>query len=56
MYPFERDNHLIDLGVTFGFFKEKNATVAIGNRIFETNFMTCFSQRCFWTTKYDVKK
>lgn len=31
-----------DLGVTFGFFKEKNATVAIGNRIFETKLYDLF--------------
>ncbi len=36
MYPFERGNYLIDLGVTYGFFKENNRAVAIGNRIFKT--------------------
>lgn len=41
-YPFERDNYLIDLGVTFGFFKENNGVVAIGNRIFETKLYDLF--------------
>ncbi|MDE7182928.1 MAG: ATP-binding protein, partial [Lachnospiraceae bacterium] len=42
IYPFERDNYLIDLGVTFGFFKENNGAVAIGNRIFETKLYDLF--------------
>ncbi len=41
-YPFERDNHLINMGVTFGFIKENNGTVAIGNRIFETKLYDLF--------------
>ncbi len=41
-YPFERDNHLINLGVTFGFVKEAHGTVAIANRIFETKLYDLF--------------
>lgn len=41
-YPFERDNYLIDLGVTFGFIKEINGIVAIANRIFETKLYDLF--------------
>lgn len=41
-YPFKRENPLIDLGVTFGFLKEKNGTVAIGNRIYETHLYDLF--------------
>lgn len=41
-YPFERDNHLIGLGVTFGFIREKDGTVAIRNRIFETKLYDLF--------------
>lgn len=41
-YPFERDNYLIQLGVTFGFLKGKDGMVAIGNRIFETKLYDLF--------------
>lgn len=41
-YPFEENNHLIELGVTFGFLKENNGTVAIGNRILETKLYDLF--------------
>lgn len=41
-FPFEENNHLIDLGVTFGFLKENNGMVAIGNRIFETKLYDLF--------------
>lgn len=41
-YPFEEDNHLIDLGVTFGFLKENNGTVAVKNRVFETKLYDLF--------------
>jgi len=41
-YLFERDHYLIDLGVTFGFIKEINGTVAIANRIFETKLYDLF--------------
>lgn len=33
---------MIDLGVTFGFIKEMNGTVAIANRIFETKLYDLF--------------
>lgn len=42
IYPFERDNELISLGVTFAFLKEKNGAVAIKNRIFETKLYDLF--------------
>ncbi|MDE7476839.1 MAG: AAA family ATPase, partial [Lachnospiraceae bacterium] len=42
VYSFEGDNHFINLGVTFGFIKENNGTVAIGNRIFETKLYDLF--------------
>lgn len=42
MYPFERDNHYINLGVTFGFIRENNGIVAIRNRIFETKLYDLF--------------
>ncbi|MDE6608300.1 MAG: ATP-binding protein, partial [Lachnospiraceae bacterium] len=42
IYPFERDNYLIGLGVTFGFIRESDGTVAIRNRIFETKLYDLF--------------
>ncbi|MDE6221805.1 MAG: ATP-binding protein [Lachnospiraceae bacterium] len=42
IYPFERDNDLINLGVTFAFLKEKNGAVAVKNRIFETKLYDLF--------------
>ena len=42
MYAFERDNHLIDLGVTLGFIKEDHGVVAVRNRIFETKLYDLF--------------
>lgn len=41
-FPFDPDNHLIRLGITFGFLKEKNGNVAIQNRIFETKMYDLF--------------
>lgn len=41
-YPFEKENYLINLGLTFGFLKEKDRTVAIENRIFETKLYDLF--------------
>ncbi len=41
-YPFSRENHLINLGVTFGFLKEQNGNVVISNRIFETKMYDLF--------------
>ena len=42
IYPFERDNDLINLGVTFAFLKENNGMVAVKNRIFETKLYDLF--------------
>lgn len=42
VYPFERDNELINLGVTFAFLREKNGIVAVKNRIFETKLYDLF--------------
>lgn len=41
-YPFNRENFLINLGVTFGFLKERDGIVTIGNRIFETKLYDLF--------------
>ena len=46
-YPFERDNYLINLGVTFGFLKERDGMVGIGNRIFETKLYDLFLSEMF---------
>lgn len=42
VYPFERNNDLIDLGVTFAFLKERKGIVAVQNRIFETKLYDLF--------------
>ncbi|MDE7416473.1 MAG: ATP-binding protein [Lachnospiraceae bacterium] len=42
IYPFEKDNDLINLGVTFAFLKENNGVVAVKNRIFETKLYDLF--------------
>lgn len=34
-YPFKRENPVMELGVTFGFLKEKDGLVVVANRIFE---------------------
>ena len=41
-FPFKRENPIIDLGVTFGFLKDKNGMVAVANRIFETQLYDTF--------------
>lgn len=41
-YPFDKENFLINLGVTFGFLKDKDGIVALGNRIFETRMYDLF--------------
>lgn len=41
-YPYERNNHLIHLGMTFGFLKEQNGITVISNRIFETALYDLF--------------
>ena len=41
-FPFKNENLLVDLGVTFGFLKDKNGITAISNRIFETQLYDLF--------------
>ena len=41
-FPFKRETPMVDLGVTFGFLKDKNGIVAVANRIFETQFYDMF--------------
>lgn len=41
-FPFKRENPIIDLGVTFGFLRDKNGIVAVANRIFETQLYDTF--------------
>ncbi len=41
-FPFKRETPMIDLGVTFGFLKDRNGIVAVANRIFETQLYDLF--------------
>ena len=41
-FPFKREMPLIDLGVTFGFLKDRDGVVAVSNRIFETQLYDMF--------------
>lgn len=41
-FPFEKENALISQGVNFGFLKEKEGNVVLGNRIFETKMYDLF--------------
>ena len=41
-FPFKRETPIINLGVTFGFLKDKNGIVAVANRIFETQLYDMF--------------
>lgn len=41
-FPYKRETPIIDLGVTFGFLKDKNGIVAVSNRIFETQLYDIF--------------
>ena len=41
-FLFKRGNPVVDLGVTFGFLKDKDGIVAISNRIFETQLYDTF--------------
>lgn len=41
-FPFKRETPIVDLGVTFGFLKDKNGIVAVANRIFETQLYDMF--------------
>ena len=40
--PFKRESPTIDLGVTFGFLKDRDGLVAVANRIFETQMYDLF--------------
>ena len=40
--PYNQYNHVIDIGIMFGFLKEENNVVAIENRIFEIFFYNLF--------------
>ncbi len=41
-FPYEYENHLIQLGTTFGFLKDGNGSAVIANRIFETKLYDLF--------------
>ena len=41
-FPFKRETPIIDLGITFGFLKDKNGFVAVSNRVFETQLYDMF--------------
>lgn len=41
-FPFNPDNYAIDIGVMFGFVKERDGIVAVANRIFETRLYNLF--------------
>lgn len=41
-FPFKRETTIIDLGITFGFLKDKKGIVAVSNRIFETQLYDMF--------------
>ena len=53
-YPFKREAPLINLGVTFGFFKDQDGIVVISNRIFETQLYDLFlSEIAIGSTVHD---
>ena len=41
-FPFKIENPLVNLGVTFGFLKDRNGLTAVSNRIFETQLYDLF--------------
>lgn len=41
-FPYEPENHLLQLGTTFGFLKNNHGTAMIANRIFETKLYDLF--------------
>ena len=41
-FPFKRETPIINMGVTFGFLKDKNGIVTVSNRIFETQLYDMF--------------
>ena len=51
-FPFKRETPMVDLGVTFGFLKDKNGIVAVSNRILRHNFMKYFLRREQLIIKY----
>ncbi len=54
-FPYERENHLIQLGTTFGFIKEHDGTAVIANRIFETKLYDLFlSELAIENTMYQT--
>jgi hypothetical protein len=52
-FPFKRENPVINLGVTFGFLKDKNGIVAVSNRIFETQLYDTFLSEMAINEKLD---
>ena len=51
--PYNQYNHVIDIGIMFGFLKEENNVVAIENRIFEIFFYNLFiSEQALQSTIY----
>lgn len=41
-FPYNPDNHAIDIGMMFGFIREADGLVVISNRIFETRLYNMF--------------
>ena len=54
-FPFKRENPIIDLGVTFGFLKDKNGIVAVANRIFETQLYDTFLSEMAVNDRYIIE-
>ena len=54
-FPFKRENPIIDLGVTFGFLKDKNGIVAVANRIFETQLYDTFLSEMAVNDRYNSR-
>lgn len=54
-FPFKRENPIIDLGVTFGFLKDKNDIVAVANRIFETQLYDTFLSEMAVNDRYNSR-
>ena len=54
-FPFKRENPIIDLGVTFGFLKDRNGIVAVANRIFETQLYDTFLSEMAVNDRYNSR-
>ena len=54
-FPFKRETPMIDLGVTFGFLKDKNGIVAVTNRIFETQLYDTFLSEMAVNDRYNSR-